>query len=123
MTPGKIRLNDNILNITLSRIMKAYIITLIGITLSIISFILYLTVGQIYFLPLVFILPLSGTCFTKRNINDSNNLNLESIESLSQNSYKVPREYYYIIKCPNCEKIINEEHPKYCPHCGIELTQ
>jgi len=121
--PGKIRLNDNLPIITLSEIMKAYIITLIGIILSMISLILFLTIGQIYFLPLVFILPLGGTCFTKRNRHDSNNLQLESIEPSSQRSYKLPRTYYYIYKCPNCEKVINEEHPRYCPHCGTELTQ
>ena len=95
--------------------MKAYIYTLIGLILSIVSLILFLTLGQIYFIPLVFILPLSGACFSKTDKGRTHYVNTEPLDKMSKNNTQS-----YI--CPYCEKMIHEQYPTYCPHCGNILN-
>lgn len=96
--------------------MKAYIYTILGLILSTISFILFLTLGQIYFIPLIFILPLNGVCVSKRDKGGSNYLNIEPLKNKSQNNYK-------IYECPYCNFTIHEMYPTYCPHCGKLLNR
>ena len=95
--------------------MKAYIYTLFGLTLSIISLILFLTLGQIYFIPLIFILPFSGACFSKTDKGRPHYINVESLDNRSQN-------HMQSYKCPYCGKTIHEQYPTYCPHCGNILN-
>ena len=95
--------------------MKAYIYTVFGLILSIISLILFLTLGQIYFIPLIFILPLSGACFSKTDKGRTHYINIEPLGNRLHN----PMQGY---KCPYCGKTIHEQYPTYCPHCGNILN-
>jgi hypothetical protein len=111
---GKTKLSGKLIKLALSENMKVYVLFIIGLIISITCLIVSFTFRQFFFLPLFCILPLGGTCFSKKRLND---------DSLQYNTpYNPANDHFYIIKCPNCERIISEEHPRYCPHCGTELT-
>jgi hypothetical protein len=96
--------------------MKAYILTIIGITISIISLILFLTLGRMFFIPLIFILPLSGVCFTTRHKTDPGYFWVEPPEDASE-------PHVNMVLCPYCKRVIHEEYPRFCPHCGKLLNR